>query len=88
LYVAGDTQNSSQARANLIAICRAHLLGRHQIEIVDVLKEPKRALADGIFMTPTLVKLTPSPPQTIVGSLSQKESVMQSLGLEAEIVAA
>ena len=88
LYIAGDTQNSAQARANFAAICRDHLPGQHEIEIVDVLKEPKRALADGIFMTPTLVKLGPVPTRTIVGTLSQKETVLQALGLGQEILAA
>lgn len=88
LYVAGDTQNSAQARANLAAICRDHLEGNHEIEIVDVLKEPQRALADGIFMTPMLVKLKPAPTQKIVGTLSQTETVLQTLGLQLQVVVA
>jgi circadian clock protein KaiB len=87
LYIAGDTQNSAQARANLAAICRDHLPGKHEIEIVDVLKDPKCALVDGIFMTPTLVKLAPSPKQKIVGTLSHTETVLQALGLELETAA-
>lgn len=82
LYVAGDTLNSAQALANLTAFCHAHLPDRHEIEIVDVYKEPQRALADGIFMTPTLVKLAPSPIRSIVGTLSQTQTVLQALGLE------
>lgn len=83
LYVAGDAQNSAQAVANLNALCRAHLPDRHDIEIVNVFREPKRALADGIFMTPTLVKLAPSPaPRRVVGTLSQTQPVLQALGLE------
>ena len=83
LYVAGDAHNSAQAVANLAALCGAHLLDRRDIEIVDVFREPKRALADGIFMTPTLVKLSPSPaPRKIVGTLSQTQPVLQALGLE------
>ena len=81
LYVAGDTQNSVQALANLTALCLTQLPGRHKIEVVDVLKEPKRALADGIFMTPTLVKLAPSPVQKIVGTLSETYALLQVLGL-------
>ena len=88
LYVAGDTQNSGQARTNLLAICREHLPHQHEIEIVDVLKEPKRALADGIFMTPALVKLAPSPAQKIVGTLSHTAAVLQALGLGLETFAA
>ena len=83
LYVAGDALNSAQARANLDALCRAQLAGRHEIEVVDVFREPKRALADGIFMTPTLVKLAPLPVRTIVGTLSQTLTVLQALGLQA-----
>ena len=82
LYVAGDAWNSVQAVANLNALCRAHLPDRHEIEIVNVFAEPKRALADGIFMTPTLVKLAPSPTRRIVGNLSQTEPVLLALGLE------
>jgi len=83
LYVAGDAHNSTQAVANLKALCKAHLADRHQIEVVNVFREPKRALADGIFMTPTLVKLAPAPGQRIVGTLSQRQPVLEALGLEA-----
>jgi circadian clock protein KaiB len=84
LYVAGNAQNSAQAVANLNAICQERLADHYAIEIVDVFREPKRALADGIFMTPTLLKLTPSPTQKIVGTLSQMQPVMLALGLEAQ----
>jgi circadian clock protein KaiB len=83
LYVADSTLNSAQAIANLTAICDAHLAKHYEIEIVDVLQEPARALTDGIFMTPTLVKLAPSPMRRIVGTLSQAPVVLRALGLEA-----
>lgn len=82
LYVAGDAENSAQAVANLNALCRTHLPDRHEIDVVDVFREPKRALEDGIFMTPTLVKLAPSPVRRIVGTLSHAQIVLQVLGLE------
>jgi circadian clock protein KaiB len=82
LYVADDAQNGLQAIANLTALCRAYLPDRHSIEIVDVLKEPKRALAERIFMTPTLIKLAPSPVRRIVGTLSHTQTVLLALGLE------
>jgi circadian clock protein KaiB len=89
LYVAGDALSSTQAVANLNALCRAHLRDRCDIEVVDVFREPKRALADGILMTPTLVKLAPSPaPKRIVGTLSQTQPVLQALGLETVALAA
>jgi circadian clock protein KaiB len=83
LYIAGDAQNSVAALANLTTICRKYLPGLYNIEVMDVFLEPARALTDGIFMTPTLVKLAPAPTRTIIGNLSQTGVVLQALGLEA-----
>ena len=47
-------------------------------------KEPERALADGILMTPTLIRLAPLPLRRIIGTLSDARVVLQTLGLDAE----
>jgi circadian clock protein KaiB len=83
LYIAGDAPNSLQAIANLAQLCRTHLPDRHAIEIVDVLLEPKRALTESIFLTPTLVSESPYPGHRIVGTLSNTEPILQILGLGA-----
>jgi circadian clock protein KaiB len=81
LYVAGDTPNSERARVNLGALCRKYLVGRYKIQIVDVFKDPNRAMLDGIFMTPALIRLAPSPVRMVVGTLSQSVSLLETLGL-------
>lgn len=81
LYVAGEAPNSMQAIANLAAFCRTYLTDRYEIEIIDVFREPKRALAESIFMTPTLVVRTPPPTRKIVGTLSQTQAILLALGL-------
>ena len=83
LYIAGKAPNSLQAMANLTDLCETYLPGRHEIEIVDVCLYPSRALADEIFMTPTLVSLSPYPGRRIVGTLSNTEPILQILGLGA-----
>ena len=80
LYVAGDEANSQHAVANLQEICRRYLPGRHNLEIVDVLAEPSRALQDGIILTPTLVRLSP-PRVRILGNLSERDKVLNALRL-------
>lgn len=82
LYIAGHTQNSAQAVVNLRRLCDDHLAGRHSIEIVDVLREPARALAARVFMTPTLVRIAPAPDVRIVGTLSEVSTVLVALGLD------
>lgn len=83
LYVAGDATNSTQALANLKSLCLAHVPKRHHIEVIDVFQEPERALADGIFLTPTLLKLAPAPLRRIVGTLSNTQIVVHAMGLDA-----
>jgi circadian clock protein KaiB len=82
LYTADGTQNSAQALANLTALCRLHLPDRYEIEVVDVFSEPERARADGIRMTPTLIKLSPAPSCRVVGTLNQSRNVLLALGME------
>ena len=83
LYVAGDAPNSLQAIANLTQLCETYLPDRYDIEIVDVLLDPKRALTEAIYMTPTLVTDSPYPGHRIVGTLSNTEPILQILGLGA-----
>jgi circadian clock protein KaiB len=85
LYVAAETVNSARAVANLNAICGTHLPGRHEIEIVDVFREPARAVQEDIRMTPTLLKLSPPPTRRIVGNLDQTQRVLDTLGLAVEL---
>ena len=79
LYVAGNAPNSLSAIANAKAICEAHFAARHELEIVDMLKHPRRALADGIIVTPTLLKLLPLPVRRVIGNLSDTNQVLLAL---------
>jgi circadian clock protein KaiB len=82
LYIADHTPNSDSARANLAALCARYLPGQCEIEIVDVLRHPERAVQSGVLMTPTLVKLLPLPERRMVGTLARTEAVMVTLGIE------
>ena len=81
LYIANNAPNSVRAIANLEAICKEHLKDNFKLEIIDVLEYPLRALADGILVTPSLAKMSPSPAAKIIGNLSDKRSVLHALGI-------
>lgn len=81
LYIANSAPNSLLAISNLAAICKEHLDDKFKLEIIDVLEFPERALADGILVTPSLSKLSPSPTAKIVGNLTNKLSVLHALGI-------
>ncbi len=81
LYVAGHAPNATAALANLTAMCHTHLIGRHAIEVIDVFVEPKRALQEEIFMTPTLMLVGPKPMLRVVGTLDDEMAVLRALRL-------
>jgi circadian clock protein KaiB len=81
LYVAGQTPKSMLAFTNLKQICEEHLLGRYEIEIIDLLENPQLARGDQILAVPTLVRRLPEPIKKIIGDLSNTERVLVGLDL-------
>ncbi|HXD72527.1 MAG TPA: circadian clock KaiB family protein [Vicinamibacterales bacterium] len=81
LYVAGTTPKSVQALRNLKHICEAHLQGRYEIEMIDLLVNPQLAAGDQILAVPTLVRRLPEPIKKIIGDLSNTDRVLVGLDL-------
>jgi circadian clock protein KaiB len=84
LYVAGQTQKSITAFANLKKICEEHLAGKYRIEVIDLLKNPRLAKGDQIIAIPTLVRKLPEPIKKIIGDLADTERVLVGLDIRAE----
>jgi circadian clock protein KaiB len=82
LYVAGQTPKSVAALGNLKRLCETHLAGRYQIEIVDLVKNPRLAAGDQILAVPTLVRKLPVPIKKIIGDLSNEERVLVGLDVQ------
>jgi circadian clock protein KaiB len=83
LYVAGQSPKSILAFRNLKLICEQHLVGHHQIEVIDLLENPMLAAADQILAIPTLVRRLPPPVKRIIGDLSNTERVLVGLELRS-----
>lgn len=82
LYIAGEAPNSMQAIANLEAVCAEYLKDGHRLEVVDVIEDPRRAMAEGVLVTPSLIKLSPSPTVQVMGNLSDRKRLLLALGLK------
>jgi circadian clock protein KaiB len=82
LYVAGQTPKSIRAFANLKVLCEAHLKGRYQLEVIDLLEHPHLARGDQIVAIPTLVVKLPPPVRKIIGDLSHADRVLVGLALQ------
>jgi circadian clock protein KaiB len=81
LYTAGQTPKSLAAIKNLKRVCEEHLAGCYEIEIVDLLKNPRLAKDHQIVAIPTLVRKLPVPLRKIVGDLSDTERTLVGLQL-------
>jgi circadian clock protein KaiB len=55
--------------------------GRYLIEIVDVLEDPQRAIADQVLASPTVVRRLPTPIRKLVGDLSDGDRLVMALEL-------
>jgi circadian clock protein KaiB len=82
LYVAGTTEKSVKALANLKKYCEEHLKGQYKIEVIDLLLQPQLAEGDQILAIPTLVRKVPEPIRKIIGDLSNEEKVLVGLNIK------
>ena len=83
LYVAGQTPKSITAFANLKRICEEHLAGEFEIEVIDLIENPRLANEDQIVAIPTLVRKLPEPIRKIIGDLSDTERTLVGLQLRS-----
>ena len=81
LYVAGHTARSMAAMTNLRHVCETHLAGRYEIEVIDLVQNPRLAAGDQILAIPTLVRRLPTPLKRIIGDLSDTERVLVGLDI-------
>jgi circadian clock protein KaiB len=83
LYVAGQTPKSLTAFANLKRLCEEYLAGEFQIEVIDLIENPRLAKDDQIVAIPTLVRKLPPPIRKIIGDLSDTEQTLVGLQLRS-----
>jgi circadian clock protein KaiB len=82
LYTAGQTPKSLAAIRNLKKVCEEHLPGRYEIEVIDLLQNPRLAKDHQIVAIPTLVRKLPDPLRRIIGDLSDTNRTLVGLDLQ------
>jgi circadian clock protein KaiB len=81
LYTAGQTPKSLAAFRNLQKVCEQHLPGQYEIEVIDLLANPRLAKDHQIVAIPTLVRKLPNPIRKIIGDLSDVDRTLVGLDL-------
>jgi circadian clock protein KaiB len=80
LYVTGRTPAAAEALAAVHAL-QQRLGAACVVDVVDVLDDPGAALRDGIYATPTVVRMRPAPARRIFGRITA-ESLRADLQLD------
>ena len=83
LYVVGRTPKSVETIEELVKLLEDTLDGHYHLHVIQVIERPEMTHKDKIMATPTLQRVSPGPVRTIVGDLSDKETVSLALGLTA-----
>jgi circadian clock protein KaiB len=81
LYVAGVTPRSVKAIETIKRICQENLLGRYELEVIDIHQQPALARGDQIIAVPTLLRKLPRPLRTLIGDMSDEQRVLIGLDL-------
>jgi circadian clock protein KaiB len=81
VYVAGQTERTQAAIVNLRFLCDLRAPGRYEVEIIDILESPDLAERAGIFVAPTIERVTPLPRRRVFGDLSDHARTVMALGL-------
>ena len=81
LYVAGNTERSKAAEANLRFLCDALVPRTYEVEVIDAAERPDLAEERSVLATPTVVRLAPPPQRRVIGDLSDHGRAAVALGL-------
>ncbi|MEW2400953.1 circadian clock KaiB family protein [Streptomyces sp. NPDC046862] len=80
LYVTGRTSRSLAVESNLRRLCRSHVDGDYEIDVIDTVESPGRAAEDHVMATPTVIRLEPPPQLRVIGDLSDLDRAALYLG--------
>jgi circadian clock protein KaiB len=81
LYIAQSTPNSVRAAHNLSIVLNG-LEGNSlvpDLEIIDVFTQPKRAITDGVIVTPTLIGFAGDKRIILIGDLCDQIQVQRAI---------
>jgi hypothetical protein len=77
LYVAGVDENIRRQIAELGRTMDQEVgAGHWELDVIDVLEEPEKALQGDVFATPTLVRLVPLPVLKLLGDIAHSEKIL------------
>jgi circadian clock protein KaiB len=85
LYIMGTTPHSVRAIVNIHKICKEHLEGRYDLEVMDISQRPTLAESDQIIASQTFIKKLPRSLRRFIGDMSQTDRLLLGLDLREAV---
>jgi len=79
LFVADGAPVSQRAEDRVAAACREVMGDRRALHVIDVRRDPDAALAERVFVTPTLIRDDGRSPQRLMGSFDDPDTIARFL---------
>jgi circadian clock protein KaiB len=86
LFVAGASDMSRRAIANIRELFEFHLTGRYDLEVVDIYRDIAATTTSNVLAAPTLIRESPLPKRRLVGDLSDTARVLRVLGVSERLI--
>lgn len=84
LFVTGASDLSMRAIRNVRALCESHLVGRYELQVIDVNRDPSLMSSYDVVAAPTLIRILPLPSRTLVGDMSNTQRVLSALDIQPD----
>jgi circadian clock protein KaiB len=81
LFATGDSPKANVALNNLRSICEEYIPEEYEIKVIDIKEHPELVEEHQILAIPTLIRKVPLPAKRIIGDLSNREKVIEGLGI-------
>ena len=81
IYVAQLTKEIQSTFDGLHEALELHYPGEYELNIINVLEMPEKAIADNVFVTPTLIRQLPEPVLRVLGDLSDQKTILTAIQL-------
>ena len=81
LFVAAGDRDSERVRVQAHELSR-DLADRARLEVIDIARDPARAMRAQVLVTPTLIRSWPAPERRVVGDLGDRRAVLSALRID------
>lgn len=79
LFIAGGTVNSNHAERNLRQVLTRIDGPQPGLTVIDLLKDPQRAVSEGVLVTPTLICRFNNHREVMIGAMDDTDELLQQI---------